>query len=541
MAYLAQNLYWSDSEMWPLSVARNVFSPYSHQDFFVKPLFNSLLLVLYWIGMGLDMLPLDIARIFMNLNLALIVILIFRIVRRITQNELLSLASAVVFVTAITMVEQGTRIRSDLIACTLNLLTLDLILRKGNQKLLVWLPALLSMLVTPKAIYFLLAFYPFYPSFKSWPKKKIKKFLIIAVSIVGIVVILRYQTIYAIMKYFLLSFTREGTGLNYFDSLRFEHVIRAIQKDFLLWLLIFARLLWVRSFKGFDAMFVILVLALAFHPDRMPFFIASLLPFLFIITVSHSAFAGLFKRMQTEGKWAFTIVLGLLFAFAMQRFLVRTSFLLQEHNNSLQRQALHLIQGYVIETPFTLVYDPVGIIYKTPSPLDWYIGPGEVDNNREVMKLIRITTPDMILYTMRVRWLEPDIYRFLQENYVNLGGGVYAHYPKIVLKPKQRILSTEEILNRLPLGKTISDPDAPVRLFVFDEQQNEISGQGYWELKGGKRLTLSNFVTLNEFQTKLLRVKLPEKTAVVRVSFWKDFKYTLPVPLYSLFRFDSEL
>lgn len=539
--YVGQKIFWSDSEMWPVAVARNMFSPYSMQDYYVKPLFNVLFFVVHWIGIWTDILPLDIARALMGLNLIAIAVLVFRIIKRLTQNELLALCSTVFLITSITMLEQGTRIRSDLLVCTLNLLTLDLILNKGAKDLRVWIPSLLSLLITPKAIYWVLALLPFFPSLEHFPKQKVRKFLMAAGIFIILLFILRYPTILGITKYFLATFTREGSGLDYFNRTRFEHWERAITKDMLFWFLVFARLVWVRSFKGFDAMFVILFVALLFHPERMPFFIASLMPFFLIAAAAHSAFAGLFKKMQIRGGWVFIVVLGLLFAFAMQRFLVRTTYILTKHNNTEQREVIEIITEYLSNRPYVLVYDPVGIVYKTPTPYDWFIGPGEIDGNRFVMSLLKNTIPDIVLYTMRVRWLEPEVYQLLQEHYVNMGGGVYAHFPKIELKQGQKYLTAAEILEQLPEGKVIVNPEMPIHIFVYDGYKNDISAHGRWYFTNQPRLSLTEPVPLKTFESSVARVELPANAKTVRISFWGVLNYNIPNSLQFLFRFDSEL
>lgn len=539
-AYVSLHLFWADSEMWPQAAARNLWNRDSNQDFFIKPIFNLLLWLFYKIAIWRDQFPLDIARIFMSFNLAVILVLVFRIIRRISQSELLAIIGVLFLLTTITILEQGTRVRSDMLVCTLNLITLDWILRRSSTSLRVWIPALLSLFITPKAIYWIIAFYPFFPTVKQLSKQQIKIILGTVIGTAFIILIFRYQTIFALVKYFISSFTKTGSGLPYFHLIRFEHIVAAIQKDFLFWFLIFIRLLWVRSFKGFDAFFVILVVALMFHPERMPFFIAALMPFFLISAFSHSAFTSFFKKIQAKGGWIFVISVGLISIFALHRFLLRADLLVEKHNNTVQREAINLVQDYVMRVPSIKIYDPAGIIYKLPT-YDWFIGPAEIDNNHLVMRQLKDVKPDIILYTMRVLWLEPEVYGLLKDDYINLGGGVYGHYPLVPIQPKQKFLMPNEILQALPDDKVISDPKAQVRIFVFDEKNNEISEQGRWWFSGDAKSSLGEAIAFRAFQTSVVKVQLPPNANKVRVSFWGVFEYNLTTPIYSLFRFDAEL
>ncbi len=538
--YVGLRLFWADSEMWPVSAARNFNFLDIRSYLFVKPLFNFLLWVFYKLALWIDQVPWDVARVFMALNLAAIIFLVFRIVKKITDNELLGLMCAIFLLFTITILEQGTRIRSDLLVCSFVLLTLDLILRKGPEDFRVWIPAFLSLLISPKAIYWILALAPFFPSIKVMFRGTHKYVIFALIIAVFGGLFIYFPTVVGITKYFLLSFTSSGSGMSYFDPHRFEHVVNAIQKDYLFWALVALRLLWVRSFKNFDAIFVILFAILLFHPERMPFFIVSLMPFFIVLIFSHPRFSFYFKKMQTNGGWIFLIALVVVSSLLFYRFSSRSIFLLEKHNNTMQRQAVHQVQDYLLKEPSVSIYDPAGIIYKVPA-YDWFVGPSDEDSNLRAMSELKRVKPDIILYSLRMKWLEPEISELLKSDYITLGGGVFGRFPTIPLPEKNKVLRPADVISALPEGKVVDDPKKPVRIFVFNKQNQDISSDGYWLLEPNLKLDLMQDISFQMLQTKVVKVVLPASTNSIHVSLWNTFYYTLPEPVYMLFRFDPEL
>lgn len=538
--YVGLNLFWTESEMWPAAAPRN-FAISRWQEFLsVKPLFNFLMLCLYKIALAIEQVPFDVARIFMVFNLVAIIVLVICIVKKITKNELLAFVTATLLLLTITILEQGTRIRSDLIVCSLVLWTFYLILNRGEQDLKVWIPAALSLLVSPKAIYWIIALLPFFPNTKWILDRYGKRTIGLVLSVFIIAMILNYDSIAGVVRYYLLSFTSNGSGLSYFDPIRLVHLIGAIKKDYWFWLLVLLRLFWVRSFKKFDAVFIMLLIALILHPERMPFFIVSIMPFLLILIVVHPSFCAFFNWLQIRRRLVFAFGLVLLSTFLFYRNTMRSAFLLQQHSNKTQRQAIQLIQDYSLKEKAVTIYDPVGVIYKVPV-YDWFVGPSEMHSNAIAMAELNKKKPDMILYTSRLGWLEPEIYKLLKQDYVNLGGGVYGRFPKIELQGHVRELMAEDIIFALPNGKIIDNPDQPIRIFVFDKHNEEVSKHGYWLLKNGKRISLANEIPFVLLQTEVNKAVLPNSVSAVRVSFWSTFQYTIPTPIYALFRFDADL
>lgn len=438
--------YWTDSEMWPATATKYMFSDRFEYYFGTKPLFHFILFLSQNMAQKLGIHPMDLARGLMIVNTIFLVAVVFLLLRRLAGNAY-ALTGIAILLSLSTFVKRSGQVRSDIVAANILLWALWLTPKlKPKWRIPVFVGfAVLALLITPKAIFWLLALWPFLPKF-SWqniPRKKIGWGLA-AMGAVGLGICLWpafRNFLNNPLTFFFNSFATEEVGYSYFDPVRFQHVMHFLFENiyFLILLIVFNLLSWRRT-TPFQRVGLTLALLLLFYPDRLPFMIAALIPF-FVLNLFSSPIV--IRKIQGHPALQ-TGIIGLCFLLTLHW----TLSVVVSHSNNVQRDIAFWLQDAVekLNIPSVEIYDPVGILPRQNAHY-WFLGPGQTEMNQYVLTYIEQHKPELILFTSKVFFLADALIPAIGDHYHNDGSGVFVRSWTLPA-PKKRV-KTEVIRSAL--------------------------------------------------------------------------------------------
>lgn len=417
--FLAPQVFVADSEFWSISLGYYLKEEFIHDWVYSRPLFYFLIWLsqpsyqaasesVYW------------ARGLFSLNALLMLILIIKIVRRRSDSYVYSFVAVVLLLGNTGFLNQGFRIRSDLMATTLALLGLYFFGLKGPK----WL-ILSPLLATPKALIHVLALVPIY--FKKIDFYKRRKLLYALLPLTCLVLILNWNS----LIYFLSSFGSGTGGPGYFEVRSFSHVKNQFFRNPLFWVLFFLRFYtWkkVRDLKSVQERSaenfwilatVYFLFSMLLFTEKVQFFIASFLPYF----AMHGAlfFADLKALGKVKTKAAL-IVLSCTICLATGGWW--TTVNLQGNTNTAQLKALDDLYAYMIAAnvksfeDFNCLLPPYCATRK-------FIGPHQPQSNSANLEMFKMNPTQVFYYLKKADLLEPELGLFLAENYIALGRGIF--------------------------------------------------------------------------------------------------------------------
>lgn len=418
--YLSLESFWTDSEMWATVVVKYMFQNDPSYAYAIKPLFNFILWANFKWAYFLDLHPMVTGRFLMGLNGLLLAYLVSRILFLLTKDRNAAFLGFILLFAFSTFVKRGGQIRSDLLVSTFIFLGIYYRILKTEKR---WLPLLfwfLAMLISPKASLFSipLIIYLFFENLYSYKKL----FLYILVSLFISILLINPLRLALLNSwgFFIESFTEKGMGFGYFDPIRFIHVLRFLKENsILLAFLIGSLFVYYRCKtkqvipKIVSIVALISFLILIFYPDRLPFLIASLLPFFCLYLV-----ALLFSIWNK--KWIYSIVIILSFT----SFGYWSQDMVRNHSNEQQRFVADWLDQQLLVLPELSIWDPTGVLARSKAYY-FFLGPAQVEDNFSTLHFIKEAKVDIFLYTAKAFYLEPELFPALRLNYYNIGGGVY--------------------------------------------------------------------------------------------------------------------
>lgn len=549
-------VYWSDSEIWAATVARDLFSRYGTYAFSLKPLFYLPLWLSFNASELLGTWPMYFARGLFALNSFAMSWLCFSIMRRwqTQKQDWLPWVGIVLFLSANLTLERIFRVRSDLMAVTMILLSVYLCLRiptgsPFRKKLLTLIPAVLSLFVTLNASFFLLFLAPQFVSLFHLNSSNIalkRKDLLLGACVLVVLVtgvlLLNFEKSY---DFVTQSLEAKSYGIAYFDLKRFEHVFRWMNKDPFFFFCIFAKLVHdviclrkkrplnsIRSWFGAWALILILI-----HPNRLPFFLAAVSPFL-VIWITDLPLAQYFEKLSERFKRIVYILMMMLAGVSSLSAFRHSQWLTQTHSNYRQLQAMLHLSHVIPKSDQLLIYDPVGILPYHSSYL-WYLGPGQQQENRWILDLIGMFEPDILLISQRFDWF------FVEGD---------------SLSNRYTLIGRDAFLKKLNISLENQDPSEITSEVILDKLDKEFAGfvTENWILKlsafslaeelmdieiltaEGKLIPLPTKITKKEL-SGFKRVIAPKTAKRLEISLVPPSDVFNSWNLYQLFRFDAEL
>lgn len=434
--------FWTDSEIWAAVFVRHMFSEKDlGYDFWIKPLFHVLLWFSLKISEGWSVHPIVIARAFFALNCLAMLLLFQRLNRRLSGSSYVSAALLALLVSNSVFIKRIGQVRSDILVTTLILAWFVASqsswwrgLRPKAHRVL-WSIGLISVAatITPKSLLFTLPWLWLNEGAELRQavrrKKTSVKIAIAGAAFVGIALCLHS------MRFFTESLGLGGDEMGYFDPHRGEHVWRLIRENppvVLVLALNFYIATFLRRKLSNEARhyvdfsnFTLLILAL--YPDRLPFMIASLVPFWFLPAAA--AWPVLRERdwlKKVSPRRAFAAIL----AFGLTTSWVWGAHIASAYGNSDQKIFLNWISAQREELKPLTIYDAVGV-YPFDNARHWFLGPAEHANNLAVGKRIEDSKPDLIFMVPKLYYIGESSAEFINQNYWTDGAGL--HIRRILL------------------------------------------------------------------------------------------------------------
>ena len=542
--------YVADSEIWSVTLANHFVEEIQHYWMLTRPLFYFLL--------HLVQLPFDasvelilVSRVLFIINGLLIVGLTFRVARRFTGEATLGILAVVLLLSHTGFLNQGFRIRSDLLAATVGLWALDVIIAKRSAPRVLGQLSLL-LLATPKAALYIIAYLAFLPQgtlarLRQKLARRPYQKMSVAVAAAGLAGLGLLWPVYDDnWNYFLNSFRGEPGMPPYFSESSFQFLSRWIERNPIFTGLFFLRIgtylmrqrrkafasdeqqWWHERFFYFTmANLSVMILA----PEKVPFFLASFLPvfsmFAALFVDDLSALPSLWAvRSAYWRRLGMAALIGLVTAVWIHGMLFYRENA-EFNNNSPQKQAIESLEEYLRDYPEASVYDIIGIRPRRAT-LRLFAGPNQFRFNRLTARRIGELQPDFILYVSKATFLEPELSALLASAYFNFGQGVFA----------KAISFPEPIKVTAKSGKTLEDALTE----VFKHGAPATGRQQTLKVRdreGGLELITGTAESL--ISELMSRAKIWKKPVeILAVSQFLPPRTVLPSNLAAIFRFDSD-
>lgn len=446
--HLGLNHYISDSEIWSVTLGRNLIEDWSRPWVLSRPFFYGL------IGLFVSFADrataiFELAQIAGTAWGIAIIFLTFLIAKAAAQPQrpaanFVPWLAVFALLSNTAFLNQGFRIRSDLLAAALSLFALLNFIRverglSGRLYRRLWL---LPLLATPKAI-LLIA-----PSvvFITRPDLKTSKRWL---TIFGFAALVLFPIYFPSLRYFIDSFgTPQGTSesVEYFSCKRFYFVIRALKMNWLFFLLFAARAFTVLVRLGEEPgekkliLFACLqTVLLLLAPEKYPFLIAAVLPTLAIQIGLFVQDIWRFSQVRSAAVrfavWFVALgMVGVVFANAT----AWAKICRDEDGNGEQLAMIEALDHWMDGYPQAVYFDGIGILpnrakirkflgptdpLATQGALEYVLGRSTNDSTGQ-----KVPPPDLIFLTAKLRHLEPDMSLLLEKEYTDLGSGVFARW-----------------------------------------------------------------------------------------------------------------
>lgn len=466
-----QNKLWTDSELWPVIANRLYFSDSPNYFFGIKPLFHFFLWANTKIAALLSLHPLVTARLFAGLNALVILILCDQILLRFKASGFQRLFFQLLIWSCSTFLFRSGEVRSDLFVTSIFLSAILFLYSDFSvttkRNLLVACVSV-SLLFSAKAFFWWLAGLPIIlPIFKNGKTACPRRILSVAFALMsGIILLFFFKTFKNSGGYFLNNFDSSQMGFSYFSMTRLEHILRFSWQNIHLLIFILGTLLWSfrKGIHRINLSVLLFLLLLVTYPDPLPFFLASLIPIICLLT-----FCMMLGLNWSMSRWA-PFAVGLIVIFGMRVY----DF--QNHNNFGQRSVVSWVQENLVK-PYLLVYDPAGLVSADNFEY-WFIGPGERNFLDATVENISVSQVDVFLYSQKGLYLEPKLSELLDREYIQYGKSIYV-----------RALDAW-FLQKMPCEKQID------YIYSFFDRQ----------MKRGASLYFREFDEVNDHTTEIQRV-----------------------------------
>ncbi len=424
-SYFSFNNWIGDSEFWPISLA-NQWDNWKFQPALIyKPLFH---FSLYWIY-AFDLSSVEhiqVAKAFYTLLGAASFICLFAIFKKHLSLQK-SLALVLILIFSNLGFSQIGLIRSDFLSFFLALFFFLHAPKIDSDK---WLKlgffsftfSVLLFAVTPKSVFMSLLIFLF--SFFHLNKNVRFRFCLVH----GWSIILGYL----ILDQVIFDGKISWSSLNaisfyaksyYAQSIQpfFNHnFVSYLKNDVVLWVALISGLVWqlVLLFKkkfisadhSWTAVGIATFLVLLLHKPMLPFFVGSYWGFLFLGLIP------ILKKIEVKYLTALLIV-------TLGVFSVRISpnyF----YPNSVQLQTIEEIESLVKSIPQGRLFDGLGVAPRSPQHL-FYVGPDDDQSNSLTLKWVKEQRPEVVVYSARLKLIEPEIGDYLRAEYQTIGMGYW--------------------------------------------------------------------------------------------------------------------
>jgi len=425
--------YWSDSEIWGVQAGGQCFRAWSSFACSTKPLFNFLMALLHSIlkGHGVENIMLG----------ARIVTMALWIVTAILFTARCGPALSLLFASSTLLLFDANVARSDFWALPFVLIHFQIlesdVLRKDCRRTFALIfSALIAVLMTPKALFSLLCFGPWYLAYfrglTSSQKRRFFKILTPTVFIAALSI--DWITDGA---YFFRLFQLREYGLTYLDSTRFIYLFRTIYENPFLFICIGVTICvsslhavrMVRRKSNASLSYIsgaLLLLFLIYDPNKLPYWIGSqILLFLFVM-----------NRAFERSPWLrrLTLAAAMIAGVNGLRWIPE----LKKMTNQFQVELVQALERTTTLSPKIKIYDSLGLTSSPGQELSPdFLGPAQARVNYEALQRVRSGNYDLILLTNKVAIYRQELAPMLAKDYITITPSMYLRAPHLhISRPK---------------------------------------------------------------------------------------------------------
>lgn len=558
--------FWADSEAWALKISGLQGEARQNFDYWIKPAFHVFLNPMFHLSQSLNVHHMTVGRWFFAVNGLFLVGFASWLLVQQTRAKSVGWLLATLGLSSWLFLEQGYRVRSDLLAMTVFLLHLGLTLKMyetGQTKLksvaLFYLLGLLAIAITPKIAIVYLAFLPL--GWATFRRLKVQQgqnwFESVGLGILTLTTVwtlfdnrLFVSTVRQIRN--LRSSIFDGDGsVGVFAFYRFEHLIRSAFENPHIAILIIIKSIWIlrnrtlwrqsQLLSYLDLGVLLTLMGLLIFPDRMPWLIASYLPLVLIFSLHYppDVVAKINSKLSQRQMLA-TVGGVLLLLMAIWKV---TSLHLY-HNSDEQRLLAVSMDEYQKIYPAVRVYDPSGMT-RSLNNYHYYLGPGDIQVNYWSAELIKQSQPDIILSGQRLDWVKKLFgSEFLDAYWDPFRTGVYLRGREMPL-PNQFQPSALKGYKRIEMTALVESvlqaaPHSEILHFQLSQWPQPPLGSIFFEFEGGRLHPVTRSGVPINLYRQAIGMHVPkesQKILIFRDPSFAFFQLSMP----KLLRFDSEL
>jgi len=436
--FLGVTQYIADSEFWPITLSKEVGS-FGTINFalYYKFFFHALLRIPYFFELSNSGHILFVKNMMATVGIGIIVSF-YCICQRLFKSEFVSCSLCFILLTTQAFFSQYSRVRSDLLICLIFLISFLHILRIAEKKKFSSVDfAIQSFLViiaffcSPKAIYWMIMNFGVLYIYLGFMQNRFRAILMclgthfLFLSLLLCLSLWLQSGLFENIKLSLIA------AFDYFVHSNLSHFIyvtRMAEFDLFFILLTFVALfLLIRKVakkkslqqneKACLYFGLVSITALFVHNQRLPFFIASLLPFMTLMI------GFLILEFQEEIRDR-RILVSFLLLICLSKYNVLYAYGLYWHSNSTQLKKISQVEDRLRSIPHAVVFDGLGVLPRLKN-IYVYIDPFTSRDRRDVIAEIERGHPDVILYNNRSVLLEPYLGQELEANFKEVSVGVW--------------------------------------------------------------------------------------------------------------------
>lgn len=469
--HLALTCYFSDSEIWLLTLSQNTFHKHELISIFYKWSFHAITYLFSHFA-PTELSVYYYARTGWMLVAVVTQLLIAYTFTNFTDNKKFFLPLFISLMTFSAFFNQGFRVRGDILSVFAHTLILYFLLSIKTKKitsyhyLILFILNALLISSTPKSLFFYLAQFVFAVSLYKNAKSSKTFFLLIwtthvlpVVLLLGLILLANawgssfhlLSVVHEVVDYYLKSFDDSLFNTTYLSVTDFAHVLKSLAKSpihavvFVIGVLIYLfksfRSKNTAIFTAFNVYFGLLLIMVLFHNQKLPFFIGTFaLPL-----VAHSTLLFLSSmRYFLKNYFAlFCIALcGGMSFFCVHQYKENVIF----NNNHAQALAITSLEKYQAQHPHLSIYDIIGLLPRKNN-IFLFVGPSEVSRKNSIIEHIRHLDPDIILFVYKFIFLEPEIKDFLTANRIPIEPHVWVKGEYYSVTQNMNYFRTPKIIN----------------------------------------------------------------------------------------------
>lgn len=447
--HLAAACFYSDSEIWLLTLSQQTFSSAHLTSVLYKWSFHAItFLFSHYAPSEVDVYTQARAGwAVVALGSQAIVAYSFSIF---VDKKKLFLPIFIAITTFSAFFNQGFRIRGDILSLFMHAVILLSIFKLRDAKIrwfhYLWIFTANTILVlsTPKSFYLYVSQFVFAIGIYNLLKVSRSYFLLIWITHISPIVIIfglaiathvfpspidLIKPIHEAADFYLKSFDSDLFNPEYLSVIDFAHIIKALAKSPAHAVVFFfgVALYLYSSFRpkkqsvasALNMYFGVLLLCVVFHNQKFPFFIGTfgtpLAAYTFVLVND-----ALERFLKSYRRFATMALCSAMTFFAILEYGLNLSL----NNNIGQQIAIEHFDKYMTRHPEYVFYDIIGMLPRKTT-IFLFVGPGEISRKNLIIDELDRVKPDIILFTYKFIFLEPDIRYYLTKKRVTIEPNVW--------------------------------------------------------------------------------------------------------------------